>query len=817
MGSLLGILIFVGICHIFQFTHGSVILHELTTLELEEKVTILSPNSTGNNTYPINVKISWLVSGPADTRIVATFRTFRIEPNFDFLTIGFGLEAGDPKSMLRALSGRSLPDDVISLTNQMWLHFVSDSSITDQGFKIDIWVKNISDSLQMPLTSIAGGSYEEDVNCQPAICPEISQESGNVSLCKRVTQDCPLKLNPFLEANCSNSHLDNTHIMCLATNGGSAKDTWFKRIEYLRLFMYQVNIIHSGAFSVLSNLTFLDISNNNITTLRENAFSGLTKLYKLNILNNLIKHIERGAFAGLSSLHELELQTNFITDINRENLAGLGNLTWLYLQNNHLTNINERAFSPLTELRVLYLSNNSIRNIRENAFSELHRLVYLDLSHNQIARIYHHSFFGLANLKYLLLLGSAPEELHQNAFDIFTSLDVVITSDNRICCIFKKNINTTCRSNTPSHPLDKGCEALFPNHALRVAGWILGLSALIGNAAVVLTRVQGKTMRTSPVQNSLLISLATADGLMGMYMLIITSADTFYGRSFFLSASRWRESGLCNLAGFLGFVSCEASVFTLCLITADRLMNITNPIRGYKIKTRACRQVIIVVWFCSIITGITISILQSEVKGFYGLSNVCLGLPLHTEPGKVTVSSEPVEDVSGAIKDIKTKFNPKPDQPVWWFSILTFIFLNLLAFIFITVSYVVMFINIKRSSRATRNTAPSQRELQIARRMAVIIVTDFCCWMPVIMMGILTQTGAIRLQPSVYAWTVIFIIPINSSLNPFIYTYMFYFDGKPSNYFGSSGSNNHGALSVRNDRIEREQRRGRMTELDRLK
>ncbi|XP_063959247.1 CUB and sushi domain-containing protein 3-like [Lytechinus pictus] len=269
-----------------------VILHELITLELEEKVTILSPNGTGNNTYPTNVKISWLVSGPADTRIVATFRTFRIEPNFDFLTIGIGLDAGDPKTLLRALSGRSLPDDVISLTNQMWLHFVSDSSITDQGFKIDIWVKNISDSLQMPLAFIEGHSNEEDVYCQPAICPETSQESRNVSLCKRVTQDCPLNLNPFLEANCSNSHLDNTHLMCLGTNGESAKDTsWFKRIEYLRLFMYQVNIIHGGAFSALSNLTFLDISNNNITTLRENAFSGLTKLYKLNIINNLIRNI----------------------------------------------------------------------------------------------------------------------------------------------------------------------------------------------------------------------------------------------------------------------------------------------------------------------------------------------------------------------------------------------------------------------------------------------------------------------------------------------------------------------------------------------
>ena len=46
----------------------------------------------------------------------------------------------------------------------------------------------------------------------------------------------------------------------------------------------------------------------------------------------------------------------------------------------------------------------------------------------------------------------------------------------------------------------------------------------------------------------------------------------------------------------------------------------------------------------------------------------------------------------------------------------------------------------------------------------------------IIVMGLLTQTNLIKLPQSLYSWSVIFIIPINSALNPFLFTFMVYFD-----------------------------------------
>ncbi|XP_030846937.1 G-protein coupled receptor GRL101-like [Strongylocentrotus purpuratus] len=82
----------------------------------------------------------------------------------------------------------------------------------------------------------------------------------------------------------------------------------------------------------------------------------------------------------------------------------------------------------------------------------------------------------------------------------------------------------------------------------------------------------------------------------------------------------------------------------------------------------------------------------------------------------------------------------------------------------------IYFGSVKRSTQSVANAALRNREIKVARKMAFIVGTDFACWMPIIVMGILTQSGLVVLPTSLYAWSVIFIIPINSSINPVLYT-----------------------------------------------
>ncbi|KAJ8034470.1 hypothetical protein HOLleu_21323 [Holothuria leucospilota] len=53
--------------------------------------------------------------------------------------------------------------------------------------------------------------------------------------------------------------------------------------------------------------------------------------------------------------------------------------------------------------------------------------------------------------------------------------------------------------------------------------------------------------------------------------------------------------------------------------------------------------------------------------------------------------------------------------------------------------------------------------------MSIIVGTDMICWLPVIVVGILSKAG-IEITIDIYSWIAIFVMPINSAFNPFIYT-----------------------------------------------
>ena len=111
---------------------------EVSVFGLGESLTVTSPNYPNN--YTNNARMQRLVSGPADSQIVAIFHSFELESGYDFLSIGSGLDSSDQTSLLVTLSGSILPEDVVSINNEMWLNFTSDSSVTRKGFWMEIMV-----------------------------------------------------------------------------------------------------------------------------------------------------------------------------------------------------------------------------------------------------------------------------------------------------------------------------------------------------------------------------------------------------------------------------------------------------------------------------------------------------------------------------------------------------------------------------------------------------------------------------------------------------------------------------------------------------
>ncbi|XP_044177267.1 G-protein coupled receptor GRL101-like isoform X3 [Acropora millepora] len=284
------------------------------------------------------------------------------------------------------------------------------------------------------------------------------------------------------------------------------------------------------------------------------------------------------------------------------------------------------------------------------------------------------------------------------------------------------------------------------NRGVQVCVWILGLTSLLGNLIVILMRVV--TKEDNNVQSVLLTNLAISDLLMGIYLLIIAIKDVQWQGEYFLHDFRWRSGVPCALTGVLSMISSEVSVLMLTVLTTDRLICIVFPFKVKRMNRSVAYAVVGGVWVVGTMLAV-IPILGLEYfydkkrsVGFYGKSAVCLPLQLSAER------------MAG-----------------WEYAVGIFIGLNFVSFVYILVAYIVMFMTVKNSSKKVRSTN-MKRESQMARRMFFIILTDFLCWMPIILIGLLSVLGKFHdPEKQAYIWIAVFVLPVNSSINPILYTF----------------------------------------------
>ena len=312
------------------------------------------------------------------------------------------------------------------------------------------------------------------------------------------------------------------------------------------------------------------------------------------------------------------------------------------------------------------------------------------------------------------------------------------------CCFAKKSIEgVECDS-----PVDEfsSCDDLMKNKTVQVCIWILGILAFLGNLLVIIWRAIDK--EESRVQSCLLTNLAIADLLMGVYLLTIAIMDVRWQGEYFKHDMEWRSGLGCQIVGVLSMLSSEVSVLILTVITMDRFICIIFPFKFKGLTYRSAVFTCTGVWVFGIvisvipITGINYFYDESGDFGFYSRSAVCL--PLQLSEG----------------------------TPAGWeYSVSFFVGLNFISFTFILVAYISMFWRVKRVARAVRSTNLN-KDSAMAKRLVFIVMTDFCCWMPIIIINILSLTGNFDDPNKIaYVWIAVFVLPLNSSLNPILYTF----------------------------------------------
>ena len=314
-----------------------------------------------------------------------------------------------------------------------------------------------------------------------------------------------------------------------------------------------------------------------------------------------------------------------------------------------------------------------------------------------------------------------------------------------LCCYAEKAIPDVSCTSLQNNGISS-CDELLKNTVLKYSIWVLGVLAVAGNVGVILWRVMGKDK--NKVNSFLLTHLAVADFLMGVYMLLIAFKDRLWHGVYFRHDVSWRASDLCKFAGVLSTISSEVSVFTLTLITFDRLVCIAFSFKFRRMSVKLAAYLTTLIWILGIVLAV-IPLLHDayfydfeQKTHFYGRSPLCLPFEFHNEK-----------------------------SAGWEYSAFVFLGLNGTSFIFIVIAYLVIYRTATKAANAVRSTRVNQ-DSALARRMLFIILTDFFCWFPVIIISILALANSMHdPEKQVYAWIAVFILPINSSINPLLYTF----------------------------------------------
>ena len=292
------------------------------------------------------------------------------------------------------------------------------------------------------------------------------------------------------------------------------------------------------------------------------------------------------------------------------------------------------------------------------------------------------------------------------------------------------------------------CEDLLgDSNFLRAAIWFVIIFALLGNGLILFVFI-GHTViirrteiRFFPI-HFLYANLALADFLMGLYLLTIASVDAHTLGHFSEDDVEWRTGPGCGFAGFCAITSTVVSVYTLVVITSERLYTITNVMHRRQI-TKLFASVVMV---CGWLFGIVMGMLPLVRVNRYDLVAICL--PFDTNST----------------------------------SALTYIVFLLimtgLAFIYIAISYGIIFYQVilsptkRKLVRSGGKMKQWKADLRMSVRMFILVITNFLCWFPIALVS-LTAAFGVPLQGIDVPTAKIFVVlvfPLNACVNPFLYT-----------------------------------------------
>ncbi|XP_053880834.1 thyrotropin receptor isoform X5 [Malaclemys terrapin pileata] len=280
---------------------------------------------------------------------------------------------------------------------------------------------------------------------------------------------------------------------------------------------------------------------------------------------------------------------------------------------------------------------------------------------------------------------------------------------------------------TPEPDEFNPCEDIMGYKFLRIVVWFVNLLAILGNIFVLFILLTSHYKLTVP--RFLMCNLAFADFCMGLYLLLIASVDLYTRSEYYNHAIDWQTGPGCNTAGFFTVFASELSVYTLTVITLERWYAITFAMRlDRKLRLRHALIIMLGGWLsCFLLALLPLVGVSSYIK-------VSICLPMDTE------------------------------TPLAQAYIVFVLMLNIIAFIIICACYIKIYLTVRNPEYKS-----GDKDTKIAKRMAVLIFTDFLCMAPISFYALSAIMNKPLITVSNSKILLVLFYPLNSCANPFLY------------------------------------------------
>ena len=358
---------------------------------------------------------------------------------------------------------------------------------------------------------------------------------------------------------------------------------------------------------------------------------------------------------------------------------------------------------------------------------------------------------------------------------------------------------------------------------LKGAAWSIGLIAVLSNIIALYENacsLKDCLTGQSLANKLLVIYIGIGDFLIGGYLVSIAVTDSFiYGDEYCSRRFEWLSSRNCSLLGVMSTFGSFLSLFSLSILSIIRALKLVYGDLHQRPESRdiSRKDYIKIVALMISITAVvaTISSLSllgvledffvnglvydESVKIFHGQIGKSKHLKViqsyYGRSRNRTLSWKQIKrlvgsmfsndygNLEGKVSRVDFfgndgvclfKFFVTPDDPQKVFTIVV-LAISIFCFAVVSTAYITInVISIKSSKTILASSGPTanvikKRNQKLQKKIATIIITDFLCWIPFVLVCFLHYFRVLDATAQ-YGLFSIIILPINSIINPFLYS-----------------------------------------------